>query len=168
MDFHVCIIWEGEEVRTRYYQSEFMGHATAEKMLSVFETATSDLDFGNLLQLSMDGPNVNWKLYDLIQSRLQKDCHKSMLTTGSCVLSWILFMEPSSMELMFLGGMSMSFKKYALVVERHSRSEKIFQISHWWCFDAFTFLWNEMDRKCAGCGTCYRGVATVVSICESC
>ena len=43
MVFHVCIIWEGEEVRTRYYQSEFMGHATAEKMVSVFETATSDL-----------------------------------------------------------------------------------------------------------------------------
>ena len=43
MDFHVCIIWEGEEVRTRYYQSEVMGHATAEKMVSVFETATSDL-----------------------------------------------------------------------------------------------------------------------------
>ena len=108
-----------------------MGHAAAEKMVSVFETAASDLHLGNLLQLSKDGPNVNWKLYDLIQSRLQKDCHKSMLTTGSCGLSWILFMEPSSMELMLMGGMSMSFKKYALVAERHSRSEKIFQISHW-------------------------------------
>ena len=28
MDFHVRI-WEGAEVRTRYYHSEFMGHATA-------------------------------------------------------------------------------------------------------------------------------------------
>ena len=86
MDFHGHIIWEREEVRTRYYQSEFMGHATAEKMVSVFETATSDLHARNLLQLSMDGPNVNWKLYDLIQSRLQKDYHKSMVNTGSCGL----------------------------------------------------------------------------------
>ena len=39
----MCIIWEGEEVRTRYYQSEFMWHAAAEKMVSVLETATSDL-----------------------------------------------------------------------------------------------------------------------------
>ena len=108
-----------------------MGHAAAEKMVSLFETATSDLHFRYLLQLSMDGSNVNWQFYDLIQSRLQKDCHKSMLTAGSCGLSWILFMEPSSMELMLMGGMSMSFKKYALVAERRSRSEKIFQISHW-------------------------------------
>ena len=108
-----------------------MGQATAEKMVSVFETATSDLHLGNLLQLSMEGPNVNWKLYDLIQSKLQKDCHKSMLTAGSCGLSWILLMKPSSMELMLMGGMSMSFKKYALVVERHSRLERNFQISHW-------------------------------------
>src|SRR6188768_3880349 len=105
MVFHVCIIWEGEEVRTRYYQSEFMGHAAAEKMVSVFEIATSDLHAGNLLQLSKDRPNVNWKLYDPFQSRLQKDYHKLMLTTGSCGLSWILFMEPSSMELMLMGGM---------------------------------------------------------------
>jgi hypothetical protein len=34
MDFHVRI-WEGQEVRTRYYHSEFMGHATAEDMVSV-------------------------------------------------------------------------------------------------------------------------------------
>ena len=105
MDFHVRIMWKGEEVRTRYYQSEFMGHATAEKMVSVFETATSDLHAGNLLQLSKDRPNVNWKLYDPFQSRLQTDYHKSMLTTGSCGLSWILFMEPSSMEIIPTGGM---------------------------------------------------------------
>ena len=123
---------EEKEVRTRYYQAEFKGHSTAEKMVSVFETATCDLHLENLFQLSMDGPNVNWKLYDLIQSRLQKDCHKSMLTTGSCGLSWILFREPSSMELMLMGGMSMSFKKYALVVERHPRSKRrLFQISQW-------------------------------------
>ena len=118
-----------------------MEHATAEKMVSVFGTAASDLHLGNLLQLSMDGPHVNWKWCDLIQSKLQKDCHKSVLNTESCGLSWILFMEPSSMELMLMGGMSMSFKKYALVVERHSCSKRrLFQISHWRCSDVFTFL----------------------------
>ena len=55
----MCIIWEGEEVRTRYYQSKFMGHDTAEKMANMCEIATSDLHLGNLLQLSMDGPNMN-------------------------------------------------------------------------------------------------------------
>jgi len=52
---------------------------------AVFETATLDLDLSNLLQLSMDGPNVNWKFYDMVQLRLQKDNNKSMLNTGSCL-----------------------------------------------------------------------------------
>jgi len=55
---------EGAEVRTRYYHSEFMGHAAADDMVTVLETATSDLDLSDLLQLSMDGPIVNWKFLD--------------------------------------------------------------------------------------------------------
>lgn len=85
MDVHVRF-WDGGEVRTRYYHSEFMGHATAINMVSVFDTATSDLHMQNMLQLSMDGPNVNWKFHDLIDSRLQKDYNKSLLNTGSCGL----------------------------------------------------------------------------------
>src|SRR6267154_4379129 len=85
MDFHVRI-WEEAEVRTRYYHSEFMGHVTAEDMMGIFESATSDLDLRHLIQLSMDGPSMNWKFYDLIQSRLQIDNNKSMLNTGSCGL----------------------------------------------------------------------------------
>jgi len=41
---------------------EFIGHATADNMVTVFETATtSDPDLSDLLQLSMDGPDVNLK-----------------------------------------------------------------------------------------------------------
>jgi len=75
MNFHVRIC-EVAEVRTRYYHSEFMGHATADDMVTVFETVTSDLDLSDLLQLSMDGPNMNWKFYDMVQLRLQKDNNK--------------------------------------------------------------------------------------------
>jgi len=84
MDFHARI-WEGAEVRTRYYHSEFIGHAAAYNMVIVFETATSDLDLSDLLQLSMDGINVNLKFGDMVQLRLQKDNNKSMLNTGSCL-----------------------------------------------------------------------------------
>jgi len=62
-----------------------MGHAAADDMVTVFETATSNLDLSDLLQLSMDGANVNWKFYDMVQLRLQKDNNKSMLNTGSCL-----------------------------------------------------------------------------------
>ena len=83
MDVHLRF-WIGDEVRTRYYHSEFMGHATADDMVSVFDSVMSPLQIQNMLQLSMDGPNVNWKFYDLINSKLQKDYSKSLLNTGSC------------------------------------------------------------------------------------
>ena len=44
----------------RYFHSEFMGHATADDMASVFETATADLDFSSLIHILMDGPNGGW------------------------------------------------------------------------------------------------------------
>ena len=83
MNFHVCI-WEGQEVRTHYYNSVFMEHATAENMDHAFQSVTSDLKLTHLLQLSMDGPNVNWNFFNIIQSRLQKENTKSILNTGSC------------------------------------------------------------------------------------
>jgi len=55
MDFHARI-WERAEVRTRYYHSEFMEHSTADDMITIFETATSDLD----LKI--------WKFYDMVQA----------------------------------------------------------------------------------------------------
>ena len=72
MDFHVRF-WHSGEVHTRYYTSEFMGHATTEDMVNTFETATANLNHKRMLQLTMDGPNVNWKFHDLIDSQLNKD-----------------------------------------------------------------------------------------------
>jgi len=43
-----------------------MGHAKADDMVTFIETATSDLDLSDLLQLSMDGPNVIWKFSDMV------------------------------------------------------------------------------------------------------
>ena len=39
-----------------------------------------------MVQLSMDGPNVNWKFYDLMQKQIEKDTNSSMLNIGSCGL----------------------------------------------------------------------------------
>jgi hypothetical protein len=64
IDFHVRF-WHSGEVHSRYYTSEFMGHATAEDMVVVFDKSTSanlnlnqHLNRKRMLQLSMDGPNV--------------------------------------------------------------------------------------------------------------
>ena len=42
MDIHLRI-WSNQTVVTRYYISEFMGHATAEDLMSVFCSATQGL-----------------------------------------------------------------------------------------------------------------------------
>lgn len=40
----------------------------------------------NLIQLSIDGPNVNWKLFSLAQQNIEEQTDKKMLNVGSCGL----------------------------------------------------------------------------------
>ena len=48
------------QVLSRYLSSSFMGHSTAEGIMENFLEASSEMKMSNLLQLSMDGPSVNW------------------------------------------------------------------------------------------------------------
>ena len=66
MDFYVHI-WNHDKVETCYYNSEFLGHASAEDMLGKFHSSKENLHFGNLIQLSMDGSSVNWKFYKMVE-----------------------------------------------------------------------------------------------------
>jgi len=50
------------QVCTRYYNSSFLGCATATDLQNSLTEATRGLDFGKILQIAMDGPNVNKKL----------------------------------------------------------------------------------------------------------
>ena len=54
MDFHVRI-WNHNKVETHYYDSQFLGHASAGDMLEKFHPWKEDLSFRNLIQLCMDG-----------------------------------------------------------------------------------------------------------------
>ena len=83
MDFHVRI-WNHDKVETRYYNSEFLGHASAEDMLEKFHSCKENLSFGNLIQLSMDGPSVNWKFYKMVEDELKNEYSCNLLNTGSC------------------------------------------------------------------------------------
>ena len=70
MDIHVRI-WVDDKVLTRYYGSVFLGHATAHDMIDKFLDYI-DLDLTKTLQISMDGPNVNWKFFDELQTEIFK------------------------------------------------------------------------------------------------
>ena len=69
MDIHLLYFDEKlRRVNRVYIGSQFMGHATAEDTLKDFKTAHKDLDIvKKLVQLSMDGPNVNWKFQDNLE-----------------------------------------------------------------------------------------------------
>ena len=65
MDFIVRYFKDGE-VNSRYLSSGFLEHTTAKDLKRAFEECTEKLDLKNLIQVSMDGPNINRKMLDLI------------------------------------------------------------------------------------------------------
>lgn len=62
LDIHIRI-WENDQVKTSYLTSEFFGHATAEDLQKCLDPVISEFGHRKLMQLSMDGPSVNWKLF---------------------------------------------------------------------------------------------------------
>ena len=46
-------------VQTRYFNSNYLGKAAASNVLEKLKNCMSGLDENKLLQVSMDGPNVN-------------------------------------------------------------------------------------------------------------
>ena len=60
MDFSVRF-WDEEkqQIVDRYRDSQFVGHTKATDLLTKFNEGTSKLDSKKILQISMDGPNVN-------------------------------------------------------------------------------------------------------------
>ena len=61
MNVHIIYFDEAtNRVKRIYLNSQFMGHATVSDMMEDFKKAHNGLDIiNNLVQLSMDGPNVN-------------------------------------------------------------------------------------------------------------
>lgn len=84
-DFHVRL-WDGDKVVTRFYDSKFMGHATALDLKSVYERSTENLPKENMVQISMDGPNVNWSFYSKVDKSLQDTHNVHLINIGSCGL----------------------------------------------------------------------------------
>ena len=65
-----------------------MGHITASDLLKSLKCSLSKLNNRKLLQVSMDGPRVNWKLLSLLcEDREKEDADLAkLLNVGSCGL----------------------------------------------------------------------------------
>ena len=59
---------------TRYLGSEFLGHSTADNLLSSFNKATLDIDPKKIINIGMDGPATNHKFFRLIQAERNLKC----------------------------------------------------------------------------------------------
>ena len=81
--------WKNDQVNTRYLTSTFLGHATAADLLSAFTKAFNDHDINlsKMIQISMDGPNVNKRfLSDLCSVLSDSKNETQLIDTGTCVL----------------------------------------------------------------------------------
>nr|KAI8731911.1 hypothetical protein BgiMline_030099 [Biomphalaria glabrata] len=85
LDVHVRY-WNGRSITTRYHMSYFLGHSRADDLLDKLRESSRFFNRGGLLQLSMDGPNVNWKVFDIFQAELMQESSVKLLNVGSCGL----------------------------------------------------------------------------------
>ena len=68
--------------------SFILGHTTAEDMVKHFDSAVleSGYPISQMIQISMDGPNVNWKFYSIIREKISADFDTKLINIGSCGL----------------------------------------------------------------------------------
>lgn len=72
-------------VQTRYLTSVFLSRATASDLLKGLTSSLAGLELKKILQISMDGPNVNFKLLKLLKSELRPGLDDpKFLDIGSC------------------------------------------------------------------------------------
>ncbi|GBM79337.1 hypothetical protein AVEN_32951-1 [Araneus ventricosus] len=73
-------------VKVRYFNSAFLTHSTAEDLYKSFCESTIEINLKNLLQISMDGPNLNLKFWRHLHSQLKEEKGFSLLNIGTCSL----------------------------------------------------------------------------------
>ena len=78
LDVHIRT-WRNGEVATRFLSSELMGHATSVDLQESLRSGLVGLDLSKIVQISMDGPNVNLKMYEDFQATMKRDCSVSFL-----------------------------------------------------------------------------------------
>lgn len=78
---------EKDQVCSRYLTSCFLHHTTAEDLLEGLKAGLGEISTNKILQISMDGPYVNWKSIRLFNSNLRcTPGSPKLLQLGSCGL----------------------------------------------------------------------------------
>jgi len=83
--------WEEKDqsVKVRYLQSSYLGHSTSHDLLEHFSKSTESLDPSKMIQVSMDGPNVNLKFLKELSSTRSESEIPGLINIGTCSLHTI-------------------------------------------------------------------------------
>ena len=85
---HFALYWSKAKKKAcvRYFDSKCLGHATANDLLASFNEINTIYFGTKMIQILMDGPPTNWKLFELIQKNREEKKQKKLLDIGSCSL----------------------------------------------------------------------------------
>jgi len=84
----VLRFWDtcNNKVQVLYWDSMFLGHATAADLLTNINDALSGFDLSKQIQLSMDWPSVNWKVLSDMRREREEAGLNHLVDIGSCNL----------------------------------------------------------------------------------
>ena len=89
MDVHLFYYKKAiNQIDRVYLGSQFMGHGVADNIMDDFKKVHLDI-VHNLVQLSIDGPNVIWAFHEVLEESYRKIEDPNapyLLNTGSCCL----------------------------------------------------------------------------------
>ncbi|XP_066910897.1 uncharacterized protein [Clytia hemisphaerica] len=75
-----------QQVKVRYWDCSYLGHSTHADLLEHFSKTTESLDPSKMVQVSMDGPNVNLKFLKTLISSREEIKLPSLVDIGTCPL----------------------------------------------------------------------------------
>ena len=68
---------EAKQIEVRYWDSQFLRHATSDDLLENFNKSLVGLDLSQIIKISMDNPGVNWCFYDdVVKNREEVEPHQ--------------------------------------------------------------------------------------------
>ena len=67
---------EAKQIEVRYWDSQFLRHATSDDLLENFNKSLVGLDLSQIIKISMDNPGVNWCFCDdVVKNREEVEPH---------------------------------------------------------------------------------------------
>ena len=80
--------WDHSEQKgqVRFGGSSYLGHSTHSGLLENFNSCIDGLDPSRMVQVSMDGPSVNWKFHKALNNQRDESKLPTLIGIGSCSL----------------------------------------------------------------------------------